>query len=143
MAWLLNLLSPFRLYLLAVVVLVGMGATWWVSSLLADRRELKIVKGELSSCITNQQITGEINAKLQKDRETIAAKLATLKRLQPNSSVSVAGQADPVGAGARPAGTNGTVTGTSDDFRDYAAKCATYRSERVELESFIDSVGGN
>ncbi len=58
-----------------------------------------------------------------------------LKRV--HASQNVIPKPNSIGTGAEYAGLGGTVTGTTDDFRDYFAKCETYRIERIELEQYI------
>ena len=100
--------------------------------------QLPKVKSALSSCESGKALTKETNDALQKDRDIIARKLASVKRMQPMSCVTPSRKPDLIYAGREYARTDGAVAGTSDDFRDYAAECETYRSERIRLESFIE-----
>lgn len=97
--------------------------------------QLEAARSALTSCVDGAKLTKELNDGLQKDRDRIARRLADAKRVQPNCTLSV--RADALGAGAGSADGNGTITGTTHDFRDFAAKCAEYRSERIALSQLL------
>lgn len=97
--------------------------------------ELDVTNAKLSSCLATAKLTKETNDALQVSRDDVASKLASYKRLHPSTCVVLRSNAKQVGTG--PAGGDGAVTGTSDDFRDFAAKCADYRNERIALEKLL------
>jgi len=106
-----------------------------VMSWRSDALELPRVKEELSETITKCNATREINNDLQKERERIASRLANIRRMHANSCLTIL--SNPVDAGAGHAGRDGAITGTTDDFREYAARCNNYRSERIALEKLL------
>jgi hypothetical protein len=91
----------------------------------------------LSECQAAGTKTKEINDDLQKERERIASRLATIKRMHSNRCLTILSHTGDAGAGH--AGRDGTITGTTDDFREYAARCNTYRSERIALEKLLSN----
>lgn len=96
--------------------------------------QLAGVKSALSSCQTNQTLTKEANDALQKERDTIAGRLARAKRVQQSRCVPVSNASNTQPTRAEHAGSNGI---SSDWLLDYAAQCETYRSERIILEKFV------
>lgn len=87
-------------------------------------------------CKADQAITKGINDDLQKNYDSIARKLATVKRVQPaRCIIPTTSEAFVAPGGSGHAGQNGIST---DWLRDYAAECETYRSQRIGLEKFID-----
>lgn len=81
-------------------------------------------------CESAQQITKDANDALQKNRDDIARKLASLKLQQPSACVRVASGADLPGGGPEHAGRNGA--GLSGDFLNgYAAQAEIYRSSLI------------
>jgi hypothetical protein len=94
--------------------------------------ELPKLKQELSECQAAGRKTKEINDELQKERERIASRLATIKRMHENRCLAIL--SNPIDARAGYAGRDGAIVGTTDDFREYAARCNVYRSERIALE---------
>lgn len=118
------------------------GFTWRVSDWRADAHKLaaEIAQHDADNlqCTKDKALTKEANDELQISRDRIAKQLADAKRLHPTSSVKPSRKPNPEPAWAGYASGDGAVTGTSDDFRDYAAKCETYRSERITLEQFLD-----
>lgn len=88
-----------------------------------------------SQCDADKAKTKEANDALQKSNNDIAARLARYKRLHPNACVvpQPGGTVAP-GGGAGHAGGNGIST---DWLRDYAARCETYRQQRIVLEGLL------
>lgn len=85
-------------------------------------------------CDDQKKLTNETNDALQKDRDTIAAKLAASKRLQPTRCVvPTTGVANNTSGGGKHAGSYGV---TSDALYEYSAECETYRSEVILLNNF-------
>jgi len=120
------------------LVAIAIPAALLVLQVLAWRSqalELPRVKQDLSNCQASGAKTKEINDDLQKERERIAARLASIKRMHENRCLTIL--SNPIDAGAGYAGRDGAITGTTDDFREYAARCNAYRSERIALEKAI------
>ena len=93
------------------------------------------LESALSNCEAGKRITTEANDALQKDRNTIAARLAAAKRVRANC-VLVSSPANPGETRAEHARRN--EQGISSHWLlDYAAVCEQYRSERIVLEKFI------
>lgn len=130
-------LWALRNWRLAVILVPAVILALQVLSWRNQALQLPRVKDALSSCESGKLLTKETNDALQKDRDVIARKLSAVKRVQPVSCVTPARKPDLIYAGREYARADGSVAGTSDDFRDYAAECETYRSERIRLESFI------
>jgi hypothetical protein len=101
----------------------------------SQAQELPRLKDALSDCQAAGTKTREINDELQKERERIAARLTNIKRLHANRCLAILSNADAGGAGH--ARVDGVITGTTDDFREYAARCNNYRSERIALERLL------
>ena len=113
---------------------------WWTER--KHEQALADQKAALEkSCKENAAITKGANDELQKKYYDIASKRDYYKRLYENSIVVPAPRStEPVSLGEQYARRNGAVAGTTDDFRDYAAKCESYRQERITLEKFYDGV---
>lgn len=90
---------------------------------------------DAAQCNNDKQITKEANDALQKDRDTIARRLAALKLQAPAACVPVTGTANLYGGGPEHAGQNGI---SSDWLREYAAEAETYRSEVITCIKFIN-----
>lgn len=86
-------------------------------------------------CETEKLKTKEANDALQKSQSDIAARLAMYKRVQSNCNLSISTK--PTSGGYEYARSDGRIIGTSDDFRDYAAECETYRQQRIILEELL------
>lgn len=99
--------------------------------------ELDGVKSALSSCEASKTITKEANDELQRNRDTIAAKLARARRVQSRCVPVASSKPDVIKAGAGYDGSNAGGIRT-EWLLDYAAQCETYRSERIVLEKFIN-----
>lgn len=130
---LINLLSNIRIWIAIGGFVAGGWAAhqwdaWALKSALSEQ-ETTLVK----QCDAQKKITEEANNALQKDRDTIAAKLASSKLLQPAKCVSVASVANHTSSGGEHAGQNGV---RSDWLYEYAAECETYRSEVILLNNF-------
>ncbi len=139
--FLLNLLSgsKFWLYGISAVACLAVGGyvthQWDKSALESALAEQKTAL--IEECEKNKAITKGANDALQKDRDAIAAKLIASKQLHPAKCVPITRNAITPISGGRPAGQNGEGI-SSDWLRDFAAEdCATYRSQRMILEKFI------
>ena len=129
----------WKLSVLFALVSAYSCGVWWVKGLTdlkAENKALSDLTISLNkSCEVDKQITKEANDDLAKQRDAIAARLATLQ-LQP--AVCITPTANKTGAdnsGAKHARQHGI---SSQWLRTYAAKCETYRQERLILEKFID-----
>ena len=99
-----------------------------------------VIRNEAQEACNNQKaITEKANADLQNSRDRIAADLNRYKRLHPLSCIAPAKHSGIQHGWAEHATGNGTVAGTSDDFREYAAKCESYRSEALACQAFIQA----
>ena len=132
MQMLLFLIKNWKLLAIAIPpALLALQVLSWRS----DAHQLPEAKSALSSCQSSVTATKELNDGLQKSRDSVRAKLDNLKRVHANSCLSIRSDAEQVGAG--PAGRNGEIVGTTDDFRQFAAKCADYRNERIAFEQLL------
>ena len=136
---------PIFLWVIRNWKMAGMGiasilcllALWKVSQWRDKARELDGVKSALSSCEASKIVTKEANDALQRDRDIIAAKLASARRVQPRCVPVASGQPNALKAGAEHARPYARGIRT-EWLLDYAAQCETYRSERIVLEKFIN-----
>lgn len=101
----------------------------------SEAQKVPGLSAALSECQAAKTKTKEINDDLQKERERIASRLTAIKRVHANRCLTILAYTGDAGAGY--AGRDGTITGTTDDFREYAARCNIYRSERITLEKLI------
>lgn len=104
----------------------------------AKQNALDAQRAELTArCEADKQTTKEANDALQQSVTSITSRLAALKRLHPSGCVVPApGLAQPAPGGAGHAGRDGAVAGSGDDFREYAARCESYRQQRIVLDRF-------
>jgi len=91
-------------------------------------------KNEVAECHSSITKTKELNDALEAKRETVAKQLTAYKLRHPNTCLQLPNSQS---VGTKPASGNGTITGTTDDFRDYAAQCANYWNERQQLEQSL------
>lgn len=95
---------------------------------------------DTKACSTSQQITEGSNDDLQKNRDSIAAKLTALSVQHTPACVSVAKRPNVRPSGSEHAGQDGASPATSinsDWLRSYAADAETYRSELTVCTSFL------
>lgn len=100
------------------------------------------MKADTKQCNAEKAITRKTNDQLQNDNTRIASALAEYKRLHPVSPVIPAGQPQLRGSGAQCAGGNGAVAGSTDNFREYAARCELYRSSVIACQQFLKDERG-
>ncbi len=100
-----------------------------------------MVKKDLSeavqTCEANKKITEDTNANLQKDRDDIDRKFSTLKLRYASQCVPIARQTNTTSSGAGTVAANGITAEALFEFT--RTHCSSYRSQRVQLESFIDA----
>ncbi len=125
---LLSLLSPFRWYLLAALMVATSLMTWRVLGWREDA-------GKLASCQESATKLKETNDALQTSRDIIASRLADAKRVRP-ACIPIK-QPNTFQAGAEHAGENGTGI-SSEWLLEYAAEAELYRSERIALEKLLN-----
>lgn len=104
------------------------------------RKELtNQIASDNQACDKDKAILKGTQDELQKSYNAIAARNAELKRMHPSTCVVLpsSGETNPTTGRGEHAGQNGTA---ADAFRDYAAECETYRTQRSALERFIDHV---
>lgn len=97
---------------------------------------------DTKECDKSQAITKGSNDALQKDRDTIAGKLAAVSLQHPSACVPVARSPHVCSDGQQHAGQDGNspATGVSSDWlRAYAADAETYRSELSVCTGFLAS----
>lgn len=85
-------------------------------------------------CDKDKATTKEAQDALQRNYDSIAARLTRLKRVQPARCVPISISADGSGSGNGHAGANGISSGF---LLDFAAECETYRSTVIVLDKFI------
>lgn len=141
-------MTQFKILLYIAMMTATVYATYCVLDWRADSHALAAEKAlhaaDLKQCKADKLITEEANRDLQNDRDAIAINLAAAKRMHPDTCLAVIpGQASIVEAGAGHASVGRTITGTTDDFRDYFARCRTYQSERIRLEQAWDKAAAN
>ena len=122
---------------IALAAILCLLVMWQVSRWRDKAHELDGVKSALSSCEASKTVTKEANDELQRDRDTIAAKLARARRVQSRCVPVASGKPVTIKVGAEHAGSNARGLRT-EWLLDYAAQCETYRSERIVLEKFIE-----
>lgn len=88
----------------------------------------------IAQCDKDKATTKEAQDALQRNYDSIAARLARFKRMQRASCVPVSSSADGSGSGNGHVGTNGISSGF---LLDFAAECETYRSTVIVLDKFI------
>lgn len=136
------LLANWRIAATLGAVIASFSGGWYVEAQIAKghlARELEAQKQELvKKCEDAQAITKGANDGLQKANDAIAAKLATLKRLQPSRCIAPSSKTDMAGLRGEHAGQNGNVAGTSDAFRDYGATCEEIRQSYLICVKFVD-----
>lgn len=118
-------------------VFIAFGVHKYDSAVAARRQALAVaaqLEADVKTCNADKAITKEANDALQKDRDTIAKRLAALKLQHPASCVPIPGHAIALDSGGEHAGQNGI---SSDWLRDYAAECEGYRSEVIDLQAFL------
>jgi len=101
--------------------------------------QLDEVKNQLTNCRESATKLKEINDELQESRDTIAARLASAKRVRPACVPII--QPNTLQAGAEHAGENGTGI-SSEWLLEYAAEAETYRTERIALEKLLRQFSG-
>ena len=104
---------------------------------LLDKKISAQILADQNQCNADKEKTRIANDKLQTERDHIAAALATYKRLHPVRRIVPAEQPELRRDRAEYAGRDGAVAGNSDDFRDYAARCETYRTELITCIDFL------
>lgn len=122
-----------------IVSLGGGGIVGWHERAVRVPAELTAqMNTDQANCEKAQQVTKDANDALQKDHDSIAAKLRSLK-LQHNSTVvvPVTSGANLSGRGNQHAGQNGNALST-DTLRDYAAEAEQYRSQFVVCKGVLD-----
>lgn len=134
----LDLLNSWKLWvsLGAIIALFSSGVyegIKWEKSR-SERALQAQIEADTAQCSKDKKTTKEANDALQKDRDTIAGRLASYKRLHPHMCIKTTPNvANDTGGGARPIGGNEI---DSDRLWDFAAKCAEYRSEVIILNAF-------
>jgi hypothetical protein len=139
-----SLIGSSRYWALACVIafMAGAGLGWYEKSLRVPALLEAQKKVDTEQCNAEKEITRNANEQLKNDRNRIANDLARYKRLHPMSCIIPAIPDDVRGGRAEHARGNGAVVGTSDDFRDYAARCEGYRSEVVACIKFLAAERG-
>ena len=140
---LLSLLStPQKLGIAAGVALsILIGGFWlgWHERALREVAHLEAQRAaDLKQCNDAQTKTKEANDALQKDRDTIASRLASYKLQHPSTCIPVAGAAQLSSNRPEHAGSHGGGL-SSDWLRDYAAQAELYRSSLIVCVDFLDS----
>lgn len=94
------------------------------------------IAADIATCDKDKALTKETNDDLQAKRDAISAKRAAFNSLQLPSCITPISSVSTNVAAGRPghAGRNGL---RAEWLWDYAARCETYRQERVSLEHFI------
>lgn len=123
----------------AVILLVAFTTHHYDSAIYAVEKAAAIADqktADNSECDNQKKITGGAQHALQANLDDVNTQLANLKRLHPSVCLTpIAGKANIIGAGARPAVRNGV---DSDRLYEFAAKCKIYWKERIVLDKFID-----
>ncbi len=131
--------SKYWLIAMLVAFVAGAGIGWHEKSLRVPALLEAQKEADEEACNTAKEITRKANEQLQNDRDRIASDLAKYKRMHPTSCVIPSKRPNTGSGGTEYAGGNGAVAGTSDDFREYAATCETYRSEVIACINFLDA----
>lgn len=101
----------------------------------AHEKALSDQKSALTEqCDKDKAITKGAQDALQRNYDSIAARLARFKRMQLASCVPVSSSPNDSGSGNGHAGAHGISTGF---LLDFAAECETYRSTVIVLDKFI------
>ena len=140
---LLSLPTPQKIGLAAaaaLAILITGFCVGWHEKALRVPALLEAQKAEdVNACTQAQQTTKEANDALQKDRDDIAARLASLKLQHPAACVPVACKAHIPARGDEHAGQDGAGFGLNTDWlRDYAAEAELYRSQLMVCTTFLD-----
>jgi hypothetical protein len=128
---------------LAAVIVSFLGGGWVGYDIRAGKVPAELLAQQdtdTKACDKSQALTKGSNDDLQKDRDTIAAKLAALSVQHPAACVSVARTSHIRASGDKHAGQDGNspATGLNTDWlRSYAADAETYRSELTVCEDFL------
>lgn len=135
-------MTPLQIYIAIgslLASLLGGGIIGWHERALRVPAELTAqVNTDHLACEASQKLTKDANDALQKDRDTIARKLAALKLQHPSTGLHVASSSNIPTSGAGHAGQNGTVI-SADSLRDYAAEAEQYRAQFLVCSQLLDA----
>lgn len=137
-----NFINPYLILGAVGALLVsflGGGMLGWHERAIRVPEELEAQQTtDQQACAKSQQLTKDANDVLQKDRDTIAARLNALRLQHPPACVRVAKPAVIPASGAEHAGQDGAGTGISSDWlREYAAEAEGYRSQVSVCVDFL------
>jgi hypothetical protein len=118
-----------------ICFVIGFGFGWYEKTLRIPALLEEQKTADIEQCNLEKNITRKANDQLQTDRKRVSSDLARYKRMHAVSCVIPSSPSQLQPDRGKHAGGNGAVAGTSDQFREFASRCESYR---VELLSCID-----
>lgn len=113
---------------------IGWWAHGWIGEIICQSEKNTIVKLAINKIERLEKANDEIQTAYDGIRKYRESKRMPVQCLYPGGSGILATSGD------GHAGGNGAITGTTEDFRDYGARCEEYRRERILLDARLNGV---